>query len=64
MVRKAKKFVKIMAIPNPSVMPFPQETVDQVTAFYKNEEISQTMPGKKDFLSVVKDRKKHMLRST
>ena len=61
MVRKAKKLVKekgILAIPNPRVMPFPQETVDQVMAFYKSEEISQTMPGKKDFLSVVKDGKK------
>ena len=32
--------------------------MDQVTAFYKSEEISRTMPGKKDFLSVVKDGKK------
>ena len=47
----------ILAIPNLRVMPFPHETVDQVTAFYKSEEISRTMPGKKDFVSVVKEGK-------
>ena len=60
MVRKAKKLVKekwILVIPDPRVRPSLQVTVDQVTTFYKSEEISQTMPGK-DFLSVVKDGKK------
>ena len=34
--------------------------MDHVTLFYKSEEISRMMPGKKDFFSVLKDgRKEH-----
>ena len=43
---------------NQRVTPFHQERVDLVTDFSKNEEISRIMPGKKDFLSVVRYRKK------
>ena len=63
MVRKAKSLVAergILTIPNPKVVPFPQGIVDHVTLFYKSEEISRMMPGKKDFFSVLKDgRKEH-----
>ena len=61
MVRKAKNLVKekgVLSIPNPRSGSFPKETATEVMAFYKCEDISRVMPGKKDCVSVVKDGKR------
>ena len=58
MAQTSKKIVKekgVLSLPGPkpglSLLP---ETVDIVHAFYESDDISQVMPGKKDFVSVRK----------
>ena len=56
LARMAKDLVQekgILSIPDPRTRPFPQEIVDRVTSFYKSEDISRVMPGKKDCVSVM-----------
>ena len=43
----------ILSIPDTRTRPFPQEIVDRVTSFYKSEDISRVMPGKKGCVSVM-----------
>ena len=56
MVRKAKELVRqkgILSTPNPKPgHELSEETVNIVQNFFESEEISRTMPGKKDFISV------------
>ena len=56
MARKCKQLVLekgILSSPDPKPGPsLPSETVEIVTNFYQSDEISRTMPGKKDFISV------------
>ena len=56
MARKAKNLFAekgILSTPNPHPgHSLPQESVDLVTEFYQNDEVSRVMPGKKDFVSV------------
>ena len=56
MVRKAKELVKqkgILSTPNPKPgHTLPVETTDLVQSFYESDEVSRTMPGSKDFVSV------------
>ena len=63
MARKSKKFVEergILSLPDPVRGPsLLQETVDIVCAFYESDDISRVMPGKKDFVSVKKEGKRH-----
>lgn len=48
----------ILSLPGPSHGPLlPPETVIIVFSFYKSDDISRVMPGKKDFLSVKKEGK-------
>ena len=62
MTRKSKELVKekgVLSLPGPKPGPsLPQETVDNVCAFYESDEISRIMPGKKDVVSVKKDGKR------
>lgn len=71
--RKAKKLLSekgVMSSPDPK----PGKTLDPATIvlvkeFYENDEVSRQMPGKKDFVSVIKDGKrvhiqKHLILST
>lgn len=71
--RQAKKLLSekgVMSSPDPK----PGRTLDPATIalvqeFYENDEVSRQMPGKKDFVSVVKDGKrvhiqKHLILST
>ena len=56
MARKVKELVQekgILSTPDPRARPFPQEIVDRMTSFYKSEDISRVMPGKKDCVSVM-----------
>ena len=39
-------------MPQNRKIPFSQETVDLVLKFYKDEEVSRIMPGKKDYKSI------------
>ena len=56
MVHKAKELVRqkgILSTPNPKPgHELSEETVHLVQNFFESEEISRTMPGKKDFISV------------
>ena len=56
MARKSKQLVQekgILSSPDPKAgSSLPSETVKLVTDFYESNEISRTMPGKKDFVSV------------
>lgn len=61
MAKQAKKLVfekGIMSIPNKRMPTFPSETVELIQDFYKSEEVSRIMPGKKDFKSVKKENTK------
>lgn len=71
--RKAKKLLNekgVMSSPDPK----PGRTLDTATEslvkeFYENDEVSRQMPGKKDFVSVIKDGKrvhfqKHLILGT
>ena len=62
MAQKSKDLVKekgVLSPPGPKCGPsLPQETVDIVSSFYENDEISRVMPGKKDFVSVKKEGKR------
>ena len=62
MARKSKDLVKQKGVlslpgpkPGPSLLP---ETVEIVHAFYEHDDISQVMPGKKDFVSVKQEGKR------
>ena len=60
MARKAKDLVKdqgILSSPNPKhgSSSLSQATISLVQAFYKLDEVSRIMPGKKDFVSIRKD---------
>ena len=58
MARQAKNLVKekgIMALPNKRLPTFSKETENIILQFYKSEEISRVMPGKKDYKSVRKE---------
>lgn len=58
MARQAKNLVKekgIMSLPNKRLPTFPPETVNIIQKFYKCEEVSRIMPGKKDYKSVRKE---------
>ena len=59
MVWQAKKLVEergILSLPGPlRGSSLASETVDTVCMFYKSDDISCVMPGKKDFVSVKKD---------
>ena len=61
MVRKAKDLVKkkgILSTPNPKVgQILTTETADHVRSFYECDEVSQMLPGKKDFVSVKQEGK-------
>ena len=63
MARQSKKLVEekgILSLPGSLHGPsLPSETVDAVTTFYESDDVSRLMPGKKDFLSVKKDGKRH-----
>ena len=56
MARKCKQLVRekgVFSSPNPKPgHSLPSETVEIVTDFYQSDEVSRTMPGKKDFISV------------
>ena len=56
--RKSKELVKekgVLSLHGPKPGPsLPQETVDNVHAFYESDKISRVMPGKKDVVSVKK----------
>ena len=56
MAHKAKDLVKdqgILSSPNPKQgCALPLATVNLVWAFYKFDNISQIMPGKRDFMSI------------
>lgn len=57
MARQAKNLVKekgVMALPNKRLPTFSKETENIILHFYKSEEISRIMPGKKDYKSVWK----------
>lgn len=55
MAQESKELEKekgIDSLPSPKSVPsLPPETVDMVHVFYESDEISQVMPGKKDFAS-------------
>ena len=58
MIRNAKKLVSekgILSTPNPKKYPFPADITESVTSFYKSEDISRVMQGRKDCIMVVKD---------
>ena len=67
LARQSKKLVEgkgILSLPAPSHGPFlPPETVIIVCSFYKSDNISCVMPGKKDFVSVKKEENVSMFRS-
>ena len=54
--RKCKQLVRekgVFSSPDPKPgHSLPSETVEIVTDFYQSDEVSRTMPGKKDFVSV------------
>ena len=56
MARKSKQLVKekgVLSTPDPKPGPsLPASTVKLVAEFYESDEISRTMPGKKDFVSI------------
>ena len=57
MARQAKNLVKekgVMALPNKRLPTFSKETENIILHFYKSEEISRIMPGKKDYKPVRK----------
>ena len=60
LARQSKKLVEeggILSFPDPSCGPsLPPETVIDVCSFYESDDISRVMPGKKDFVSVKKER--------
>ena len=62
MARKSKQLVQdkgILSSPNPKAGPsLPSETVKLVIEFYESDEISRTMPGRKDFVSVRQEGKR------
>ena len=59
LARQSKKLVEergILSLPGPSHGPsLPPETVVVVCSFYESDDISCVMPGKKDFVSVMKE---------
>jgi len=44
-----------MAMPSRRLRTFPQETVDQIKQFYKSENVSRIMSGRKDYKTVLKN---------
>jgi hypothetical protein len=56
MARKSKQLVKekgILSTPNPKHgHSLPPKTLDLIKSFYESDNISRTMPGKKDFVSI------------
>ena len=62
MARKSKQLVRdkgILSSPDPKAGPsLPSETVKLVIDFYESDDISRTMPGKKDFVSVRQEGKR------
>ena len=52
-IKSACKEKGILSLPSPKSGPLlPSEVIDMVHKFYESDEISQIMPGKKDFISV------------
>jgi len=55
---------EVGSLPGPSRRPvLPSETVITVCRFYESDNISHIMPGKKDFVSVKKERKREHIQS-
>ena len=62
LAQQSKKLVEeggILSFPDPSCgLSLPPETVIDICTFYESDDISHVMPGKKDFVSVKKERKR------
>ena len=57
MATQAKKLISeggVLAMPSKTSRSLPQQTVDQITQFYKKENVSRIMPGRKDYKTVRK----------
>lgn len=58
MAKQAKKLVLqegVLSMPNKRESRFPKNIEEKVTKFYKSEEVSRIMPGKKDYKTVIKE---------